>query len=111
MNLIQRLPGANQSLGRPIRFQFGGKDDTGQEGDTLASALLANGVSIVGRSFKLHRPRGLMGSGLEEPNALIRLETGSFAEPNVRATLVPLYEGLQAFSQNAWPSVQFDCLG
>ncbi|MFJ4256375.1 sarcosine oxidase subunit alpha family protein [Pseudomonas monteilii] len=111
MNSVNRLPSANQSLGRPVRFRFDGKEYVGKEGDTLASALLANGVGIVGRSFKLHRPRGLMGSGLEEPNGLVRLETGRFAEPNVRATLVPLYEGLQAFSQNAWPSVQFDCLG
>lgn len=111
MNPI-RMPGMGRvNAKRVITFRFDHKDYTGIEGDTLASALIANGVCIVGRSFKLHRPRGFMGNGIEEPNGLVRLETGRFAEPNVRATLVPLYEGLQAFSQNAWPNVNWDCLG
>lgn len=96
---------------KPIGFKFDGRSYVGMEGDTLAAALLANGVNLVGRSFKLHRPRGLMASGIEEPNALMQLESGGFEEPNVRATLVPLYEGLEARSQNAWPSVKFDLLG
>lgn len=93
---------------KPIRFSFDGRSYTGYEGDTLASALLANGVKRVGRSFKLHRPRGLMGVGREEPNALVQLENGAFGEPNARATLIPLYEGLQARGQNAWPNVDRD---
>ncbi|MGT2460184.1 sarcosine oxidase subunit alpha family protein (plasmid) [Cupriavidus basilensis] len=114
MKPLERLPvgdRANSGSARPVNFTFDGKAMVGREGDTLAAALLANGVSIVGRSFKLHRPRGVMGSGLEETNAFVQLEAGGFAEPNVRATLQPLYEGLSATSQNAWPNVQWDALG
>jgi len=96
---------------RPIEFTFDGKRHQGLEGDTLASALLANGVGIVGRSFKLHRPRGIMGRGIEEPNGLVQLESGGFDEPNARSTLVPLYAGMSAASQNAWPSANRDVLG
>lgn len=96
---------------KPIRFQFDGQSYTGREGDTLAAALLANGVRVIGRSFKLHRPRGFVAAGVEEPNGLVQLEADGFDEPNVRASLIPLYEGLQARSQNAWPSVKFDVLG
>ena len=97
---------------KPITFHFDGHTYVGYEGDTLASALLANGVKRVGRSFKLHRPRGLMAAGLEEPNGLVQLEEGSaFDEPNARTTQVPLYEGLQALGQNAWPTVNWDILG
>jgi len=99
---------------KPVTFTFDGKTHQGCEGDTLASALIANGVKRLGRSFKLHRPRGLMGAGREEPNALVQLEGGGFDEPNARATLVPLYEGLKAKGQNAWPNVDrdvFGCLG
>ncbi|MGY8997749.1 MAG: 2Fe-2S iron-sulfur cluster-binding protein, partial [Alphaproteobacteria bacterium] len=77
----------------------------GNAGDTLASALLANGVRLVGRSFKYHRPRGIVGSGAEEPNALIQLGEGALTEPNTRATQIELFEGLVATSQNAWPGV------
>lgn len=91
-----------------VEFWFNGKSYRGHEGDTLASALLANGVSLVGRSFKYHRPRGIYTAGSEEPNALVQLESGARTEPNRRATEVELYDGLSATSQNCWPSVQFD---
>ncbi|MEM6988165.1 MAG: 2Fe-2S iron-sulfur cluster-binding protein, partial [Pseudomonadota bacterium] len=77
-------------------------------GDTLASALLANGVRLVGRSFKYHRPRGILAAGVEEPNALVQLERGAHTEPNTRATSVELYAGLYATSQNRWPNLKFD---
>ncbi|TDV33847.1 heterotetrameric sarcosine oxidase alpha subunit [Paraburkholderia caballeronis] len=96
---------------KTIPFMFDGRRYTGLEGDTLAAALLANGIDIVGRSFKLHRPRGLMGTGAEEPNGLVQLESGAYTEPNARATLVPLYPGLEATSQNAWPNARHDVLG
>lgn len=92
-------------------FHFDGQTFIGCEGDTLASALLANGVKRLGRSFKLHRPRGLMATGDAEPNALMQLEEGAYAEPNARATLIPLYDGLRARGQNAWPSVNWDVFG
>jgi len=114
MNPLHRIeiPGtASNSRKKIINFRFDGKHYQGLEGDTLASALMANGVKLVGRSFKLHRPRGLMGSWLEEPNGLVQLESGGYDEPNARATMIPLYEGLEARSQNAWPSVRFDLLG
>lgn len=96
---------------RKVQFTFDGKMYEGLEGDTLAAALLANGVDIVGRSFKLHRPRGIIGSTVEESNGLVQLESGEFDEPNVRATMMPVYPGLQASSQNAWPNAQNDVLG
>ncbi|RKE23831.1 heterotetrameric sarcosine oxidase alpha subunit [Paraburkholderia sp. BL23I1N1] len=96
---------------KPLGFTFDGRHYVGLEGDTLASALLANGIDIVGRSFKLHRPRGVFSAGVEECNALVQLEAGGLDEPNARATLVMLYEGLRATSQNAWPSVRWDLLG
>lgn len=99
------------NINKPIRFNFDGRSYTGYEGDTLASALLANGVKRVGRSFKLHRPRGLVGIGREEPNALVQLEQDAFDEPNVRATLIPLYDDLKAKGQNAWPNVNRDIFG
>lgn len=93
---------------RPLRFTFDGRSYTGFAGDTLASALLANGVRLVGRSFKYHRPRGLIGIGQEEPNALVTVGTENRREPNIRATQIELYEGLCAESQNRWPSLDFD---
>ncbi len=93
---------------RAVGFTFDGKQYTGLRGDTLASALLANGVSLVGRSFKYHRPRGVFATGAEEPNALIQLRKGNRTEPNLRATQVELYDGLEAESQNRWPSLRFD---
>ncbi len=95
---------------KPLSFTFDGKGYQGFVGDTLASALLANGVDLFGRSFKYHRPRGLLSAGVEEPNALVTLRNGARAEPNTRATVVELYEGLEAASQNRWPSLAFDVM-
>ena len=95
-----------------VSFRFNGKTYHGFKGDTLASALLANGVHLVGRSFKYHRPRGIMTAGSEEPNAIVQLHNNSSrTEPNIRATEVEIYEGLEATSQNCWPSVNFDIGG
>ncbi|HEY9055529.1 MAG TPA: sarcosine oxidase subunit alpha family protein [Aurantimonas sp.] len=102
-----RLKGA-----RRIQFRFDGERYVGLEGDTLASALLANGVHLTGRSFKYHRPRGILGSGPEEPNALVEIRRDhARRQPNIRATMQPLYDGLDAGSQNRWPSLGFDIGG
>jgi len=93
---------------RPISFWFDGRHYGGFVGDTLASALLANGVSLVGRSFKYHRPRGIATAGPEEPNALVELRAGARREPNTRATTVELFDGLLAASQNRFPSLRLD---
>jgi sarcosine oxidase subunit alpha len=94
---------------KPVRFSFDGKDYQGFAGDTLASALLANGVMLFGRSFKYHRPRGLMAAGSEEPNALVSVDRGPGRfTPNLRATSVEVYDGLTAASQNRWPSLKTD---
>jgi methylglutamate dehydrogenase subunit C len=95
---------------RPLSFTFDGKDYSGFAGDTLASALLANDVKLVGRSFKYHRPRGILTAGSEEPNALVTLRRGARAEPNTRATTAQLFDGLEATSQNRWPSLAFDVM-
>ncbi len=95
-----------------ISFKFNGKKLFGYKGDTLASALLANNIHLVGRSFKYHRPRGIMTCGSEEPNAIVQVDKDpALTDPNVRATEIELYEGLEAFSQNCWPSVNFDIGG
>ncbi len=95
-----------------IPFKFNGKIFYGFKGDTLTSALLSNNVHLVGRSFKYHRPRGIMTCGSEEPNAIVQVSNDpSLTEPNVRATEIELYEGLEANSQNCWPSVNFDIGG
>ncbi len=95
-----------------ISFKFDGKTYYGFKGDTLASALLANNVHLIGRSFKYHRPRGIMTSGSEEPNAIVQINPNSnITEPNARATEIEIYEGLEATSQNCWPSVNFDIGG
>ncbi len=91
-----------------INFTFDGKSYQAREGDTLAAALLRNGIGLVGRSFKYHRPRGIMTAGVEEPNALVTIGTGGRTEPNTRATDVFVYDGLVAKSQNRWPSLRFD---
>jgi sarcosine oxidase subunit alpha len=96
--------------GHPLDFSFDGTSYRGYAGDTLASALLANGVRLVGRSFKYHRPRGILSAGPEEPNALVELRSGARREPNTRATVVELFGGLDAASQNRWPSLAFDLL-
>lgn len=93
-----------------LRFQFDNQGYAGHDGDTLASALLASGVKLVGRSFKYHRPRGILTAGSEEPNALVHIGKGASRNPNVRATTQPLYDGLYASSQNAWPSLKFDVM-
>src|ERR1700757_5014362 len=93
---------------RPLSFFFNGRAYSGFSGDTLASALLANGVRLVGRSFKLHRPRGVFSCGVEEPNAIVDVGARARRTPNVRATLLPLAAGLTATSVNCWPSVAFD---
>ncbi|MEO1194745.1 MAG: sarcosine oxidase subunit alpha family protein [Pseudomonadota bacterium] len=93
---------------KPLSFTFNGKKMQGFQGDTLASALLANGQTLVGRSFKYHRPRGIVTSGPEEPNALINLGKGKTFEPNAKATTTELFDGLIARSQNHWPSLEWD---
>jgi len=95
-----------------ISFKFNGTTYYGFKGDTLASALISNNVHLVGRSLKYHRPRGIMTAGSEEPNAIVQLEPDkTLTEPNVRATEIEIYEGLEATSQNCWPSVNFDIGG
>ncbi|MGY5808782.1 sarcosine oxidase subunit alpha family protein [Rhizobium sp. LEGMi198b] len=93
---------------KALSFTFDGKPMTGLVGDTLASALLANGRQLVGRSFKYHRPRGILTAGAAEPNALMTIGRGGRTEPNTRATMQDLYEGLEAKSQNRWPSLEHD---
>ncbi|WP_425326589.1 sarcosine oxidase subunit alpha family protein [Pseudaminobacter salicylatoxidans] len=92
----------------PLRFTFDGQVMTGYAGDTLASALIANGVKLVARSFKYHRPRGIMTAGSEEPSALVEMRSAARREPNTRATTQELYHGLVASSQNSWPSLRRD---
>jgi len=95
-----------------VSFKFNGKIYYGFKGDTLASALMANDVHLVGRSFKYHRPRGIMTAGSEEPNAILQVNDNTpYTEPNVRATEIEIYEGLEATSQNCWPNVNFDIGG
>ncbi|MBO6562599.1 MAG: sarcosine oxidase subunit alpha family protein [Nisaea sp.] len=96
---------------QPLGFRFDGKNYIGYQGDTLASALLANGVRLVGRSFKYHRPRGIYSAGPEEPNALVHLRSGGRQEPNTRATQIELFAGLEAKSQNRWPNLKLDLMG
>ena len=104
-----RIPaGGRIDRDAPLGFSLDGRRFTGYRGDTLASALLAAGVSVVGRSFKYHRPRGFLAAGTDEPNGLFTLFEGNRAEPNAQGTVVELTEGLRARSQNAWPSVHFD---
>jgi len=93
---------------RPLAFTFNGRAFSGFSGDTLASALLANGVRLLGRSFKLHRPRGVWSCGVEEPSAIVDVGEGTRRTPNLRATLLPLAHGLTASSVNCWPRVAFD---
>jgi len=93
---------------KPLTFTYDGKSYEGCQGDTLASAMLANGVHLMGRSFKYHRPRGIFSAGCEEPNAIVQLEEGAYTEPNTRAPMIELYDGLKAKSQNCWPSVEWD---
>ncbi|MEM9125803.1 MAG: sarcosine oxidase subunit alpha family protein [Pseudomonadota bacterium] len=105
-----RLATAGRLIDRskPVTFSFNGTSMQGYEGDTLASALLANDQMMVGRSFKYHRPRGMVASGAEEPNALVGLGQGNRFEPNQRATTTELFNGLTSVSQNHWPNLEFD---
>ncbi|MDF1737375.1 MAG: sarcosine oxidase subunit alpha family protein [Minwuia sp.] len=107
-----RLPAGGNSIdrSRPLRFTFDGQAMSGFAGDSVASALLANGVSTVGRSFKLHRPRGIFAAGTDEPNALMTLREGGRREPNVKATEAELFDGLAVQSQNRWPSLGLDLM-
>ncbi|HXI66934.1 MAG TPA: 2Fe-2S iron-sulfur cluster-binding protein, partial [Steroidobacteraceae bacterium] len=109
--MSHRLPapsGAWIDRARPLTFAFNGRAYGGFDGDTLASALLAQDVRLIGRSFKLHRPRGVWSCGIEEPNAIVDVGAGARRTPNVRATLLPISEGLSAASVNCWPSVGVD---
>jgi NADPH-dependent 2,4-dienoyl-CoA reductase/sulfur reductase-like enzyme len=110
MTQTNRIAGGQIDRSQTLRFHFDGQPYTGHPGDTLASALLANGVRLMGRSFKYHRPRGPLSAGSEEPNALVQLRTGARQEPNTRATVAELFDGLTATSQNRWPSLKFDAL-
>ena len=109
---MSRLPsGGLIDRDTPLNFVFDGRKLKGYAGDTLASALVANEIRVVGRSFKYHRPRGIATAGYEEPNALVTLRAGARSEPNTRATSVQLFDGLVAESQNRWPSLGFDLMG
>jgi methylglutamate dehydrogenase subunit C len=110
MTQSNRIAGGLIDCSKTLNFSFDGKAFAGHAGDTLASALLANGVRLMGRSFKYHRPRGPLSAGSEEPNALVELRTGARQEPNTRATVAELFDGLEANSQNRWPSLAFDAL-
>jgi len=110
MTQSNRISGGQIDRSKTIRFTFDGQSFTGHPGDTLASALLANGVRLMGRSFKYHRPRGPLSAGSEEPNALVQLRSGARQEPNTRATVAELFDGLEATSQNRWPSLKFDAM-
>ena len=106
---VNRLEaGGRIDRARPITFTFDGKAYPAYAGDTLASALLANGISLVGRSFKYHRPRGIVGAGSEEPNAIMQIGAGRTTQPNLRATQVELFDGLIAKTTKGWPNVKFD---
>ena len=96
MTQVNRLSGGLIDRSATISFSFDGKSYQGHAGDTLASALLANGVRLMGRSFKYHRPRGVLTAGSEEPNALMELRSGGRREPNTRATVTEIYDGLTA---------------
>ena len=110
MSGVYRIAGKGRlTPAKTVSFQFDGQSYQALEGDTLASALLANGICLTARSFKYHRPRGTMTEGSEEPNSLIgvKRDTGR-QQPNVRATMQEVYDGFEAVSQNRWPSLAFD---
>lgn len=110
MTQSNRLQGGQIDRSRSLDFTFDGKRFKGHPGDTLASALMANGVRLMGRSFKYHRPRGVLTAGSEEPNALVELRSGARQEPNTRATTAELFDGLEARSQNRWPTLKHDAM-
>jgi heterotetrameric sarcosine oxidase alpha subunit len=108
MSAYRLASGGLVDRSRALNFSFDGKVMKGFDGDTLASALLANDQLLVGRSFKYHRPRGIVTAGSAEPNALVSIGSGGRTEPNTRATVAELYQGLSAISQNRWPSLKYD---
>ncbi len=110
MTQSNRIAGGLVDRSKQLSFTFNNKSMTGYEGDTLASALLANGQRLVGRSFKYHRPRGIVSAGSEEPNAMVHLRRGAAQEPNTRATVAELFNGLEATSQNHRGSLEFDLM-
>jgi len=110
MTQVNRLSGGQIDREKTLNFTFDGQTYLGHDGDTLASALLANGVRLMGRSFKYHRPRGVLTAGSEEPNALVELRSGAYQEPNTRATVAELFDGLEAKSQNHLGSLKYDLL-
>ena len=110
MTQTHRIDAGLVDRSHPLNFTWNGKILTGHPGDTLASALMANGVKLVGRSFKYHRPRGIFSAGAEEPNALVELGRGAAQEPNTRATTVELYDGLYAQSQNHRGPLEYDLM-
>lgn len=110
MSQSHRIKGGLIDRSKSFRFTFNGKAMQGHAGDTLASALIANGQKLVGRSFKYHRPRGIFTAGSEEPNALVQLRSGAHQEPNTRATVTELFDGLSATSQNHRGSLEFDLM-
>ena len=110
MTQSNRIAGGQIDRSKTLTFSFDGKSYQGHPGDTLASALLANNVRLMGRSFKYHRPRGPIAAGSEEPNAIVELRSGARSEPNTRATTAELFDGLTANSQNRWPNLRFDAM-
>ncbi|WP_221793855.1 sarcosine oxidase subunit alpha family protein [Oceanobacter mangrovi] len=112
MAQVNRIPsGGRINRGKPLTFTYNGKQFSGYEGDTLASALLANGVNIIGRSFKYSRPRGIIAAGAEEPNAVMQVGASEATQiPNVRATQQALYGGLVCSAVAGWPNVDFDLM-
>src|SRR5258708_933844 len=100
--------GARLDRSRTVLFSFNCRNHTGFRGDTIASALIADGTMLVGRSFKLHRPRGIYSCGMEEPNALVDVVAGGRRTPNVRASVLSIRNGIAAESVNCWPSLRFD---
>jgi len=108
MTQSNRISGGLVDRSKTLKFTFNGKSLPGHPGDTLASALLANGQQLMGRSFKYHRPRGVFSAGSEEPNALVQLRSGAHQEPNTRTTVAELFDGLEATSQNHRGSLEND---
>src|SRR5216683_7728197 len=102
---LRLAQGGRIDRAQTIAFSFNRRRYEGHPGDTLASALLANGVSLLGRSFKYHRPRGIMSAGVEEASAIVQLGSGATSDPNCKATQIDLRDGLSAASLNCWPSV------
>jgi NADPH-dependent 2,4-dienoyl-CoA reductase/sulfur reductase-like enzyme len=110
MSQSNRIDGGQIDRNQTLKFSWNDKFLSGHRGDTLASALMANGVRLVGRSFKYHRPRGIFSAGSEEPNAMVQLRAGAAQEPNTKATTVELFDGLHATSQNHRGTLEWDLM-